>query len=289
MHKNKSDNWDDLRYVLAVAQNGSVSGAARALGVNHATVLRHVTAFEHRYGASVFEKTPTGYLIARDQERVIQATRDVEAAVLAVRRIIEGVQAPLSGIVRVTSTDTFCHAVLPSLIKGLHETADNLSVELICSNAHLDLARLDADVTVRPAAKLPDELYGEKCCRLGFATYCTRQKPGQWLGVVGALGRSQPALWLEKTVPAEMIAGRADSFVTLRELAAVGLGRAILPCILGDADDRLQRIDAGVPDMGVDVWVASHVDLVDVPRIRAVRNYLFAAISENSEKFAGEI
>ncbi len=59
-----SDNWDDLRYVLAVAETGSVSGAARRLGVNHATVLRHVAAYEARHGIELFDKSARGYAVS---------------------------------------------------------------------------------------------------------------------------------------------------------------------------------------------------------------------------------
>ncbi|MCG6901910.1 MAG: LysR family transcriptional regulator [Rhodobacter sp.] len=284
MHK---DNWDDLRFVLAVAQNGSVSAAARVLGVNHATVLRRIAAFESRYEHPIFEKTPRGYSVAHDQGRIIEAAREVEAAILTVDRIIEGAQAPLSGVVRVTSTDTFCHNLLPAMIAGLRRTASDLRVDLICSNAHVDLARLHAEVTVRPAVALPDDLQGEVAARLGFAVYCAPDAPRLWLGPTGALARSRPALWLQDHVAPDSLVGAADSFVTLREMAAAGLGRAILPCILGDGDPRLIRDQVDMPDLSVDIWVASHADLADVPRIRAVCTYLVAAMAQKHAALAG--
>lgn len=284
MHR---ENWDDLRYVLAVAQNGSVSAAARILGVNHATVLRRVAAFEDRHGSPIFDKTPRGYTISRDHERLIEAAREVEAAVLAVGRMIEGAQAPLRGVVRVTSTDTFCHLVLPPMIAPLRANASDLRIDLICSNAHLDLARLDADVTIRPAVALPDDLDGTIAARLGFAVYCRPGAPRIWLGATGALARSRPAIWLRDYVAPETIVGAADSFVTLCEMAAAGLGCAVLPCILGDADARLKREPVDMPDLAVDIWVASHADLADVPRIRAVRDYLTGAIAEHGAALLG--
>ncbi|WP_417248931.1 LysR family transcriptional regulator [Celeribacter sp.] len=84
MHK---ANWDDYRYVLAVARAGSVSGAARELGVNHATVLRRVAGIEARLGVELFEKSVRGYEIAPEKLRLIEAAREVEAAVGAVERL----------------------------------------------------------------------------------------------------------------------------------------------------------------------------------------------------------
>ncbi|MBS0563422.1 MAG: LysR family transcriptional regulator, partial [Proteobacteria bacterium] len=71
-------NWDDLRFVLAVIQEGSVSAAARVIGVNHATVLRRVAAFEAAHGLALFDKTARGYRIPPDRAQVIEAARDVD-------------------------------------------------------------------------------------------------------------------------------------------------------------------------------------------------------------------
>ena len=70
------------------------------------------------------------------------------------------------------------------------------------------------------------------------------------------------------------MAGTADSFLTLQQMAAAGLGRAILPCFLAETDPRLTRQDFRLPDLSVDIWVASHSDLATIPRIRAVREHL---------------
>ena len=286
------DNWDDLRFVLAVAQQGSVSAAARALGVNHATVLRRIAAFEERHGSLVFDKTARGYSVPQERAPIIDAAREVEAAILAVSRMIEGAQTPLHGVVRVTSTDTFCHMILPAILSEFRAEAADLQIDLFCSNAHLDLARLDADITVRPAVSLPRELRGEIVAELGFAVYAARgdtvaRDTVDWLGLSGPLAAAAPAKWLVDSIPPEAIVGSADSFVTLREMAAMGLGRAILPCILGDQDTRLARVATEMPAFQRPIWVASHADLAEVPRIRAVRQYLGRALGAMSDGFLG--
>ncbi len=272
-------NWDDLRYVLAVAEHGSVSAAARALRVNHATVLRRIAAFEETHGGALFDKTPRGYTVPPDRARVIEAVREVEAAVHAVERRIEGVQAPLHGLVRITSTDTFCQDVLPPMLAELRRASSDLQLVLLSSNSHLDLARLHADVAVRPAVRLPADLFGTVAAQLGFAAYAAPGGADDWLGLSGALEQSVPARWLAEAGLAEACAATADSFPSLREMAAAGLGRAVLPCILGAADPRLRRLDGAMPELSVDLWVASHSDLADVPRIRAVREHLVQGLA----------
>lgn len=284
-----SENWDDLRFVLAVAEAGTVSGAARALGVNHATVLRRVAAFEAHHGVAVFERGPNGYAVPRGRARVIQAAREAAAGHLAVARLLAGARAPLSGAVRVTSTDTFCVAVLPVIIAGILGDAPKLRIDVLSSNAHADLGRLEADIAVRPAARLPDDLIGEEAARLGFAVYAPVRDPANrvWLGLSGTLSRVVVAAWLAETQPGEPVAGGGDSFVTLREMVATGQGRAVLPCILGDGDPRLVRREADMPPFSVPIWVASHADLADSPRLAAVRSRLVAGLRGMADRLRG--
>ncbi len=282
------ENWDDLRYVLAVAAHGSVSAAARVLGVNHATVLRRIAAFEDSHGVEIFKKSARGYSISEDRVRVIDAAREVENAVLAVDRIIQGAQAPLRGVVRVTSTDTFCGTILPAMLARWQGQGSELRVELLSTNAHLDLSRLHADVAVRPTAQLPDDLSGEVAAKLAFDIYARPDvTPDRWLGLSGALTRTMVAKWLADNV--ETIVAAADSFVTLRALAVEGMGQAILPCVLGDADERLERRRGRMSEMSVDIWVASHFDLADAPRIRAVRGLLVEGLASIADRLEGRV
>ena len=284
------ENWDDLRYVLAVAGAGSVAAAARVLGVNHATVLRRVASFEARAGVEIFNKSATGYAVQEDRLQVIDAVREVETAVLGVRRMIEGTQAPFRGQVRVTSTDTFCHVVLPPIVRRLQDTAGELQIELLSSNAHLDFTRLQADIAVRPAVTLADELHGKVAAMLGFDVYAAPgSSQNRWLAMGSALSRTQVAKWMIENIPADAICASSDSFLTLRELAAVELGQAILPCVLGDADARLERRSGILPEILVNIWVASHADLADVPRIRGVRRMLADALAAAADRLAGRL
>ena len=282
------DNWDDLRYVLAVAEEGSVSGAARRLGVNHATVLRRIAAFEEAADLSLFEKGPQGYDVPPDLDRIIAATREVDEAVQAVRRMVQGVRAPLSGEVRVTSTDTFCLYVMPEVLLHLRRVAPDLRVELLCSNAHLDLARTHAEIALRPTQHLTDDLSGESPARLGFAAFRAAGAGARdWLGMSGPLARSGPARWLATAVDPARFVAVADSFPVLHEMAARGLGTAILPAFLGDEDPRLERAEGEFEPASVPLWVASHVDLATVPRIAELRRALCDALAAMAPRLAG--
>lgn len=290
MHRQRQTaNWDDLRFVLAVADKGSVSAAARALGVNHATVLRRIAAFEPAEGAPVFERTPGGYVVPPDKLPVIEAAREAEAAMAAVSRTLRVAGPPLSGSIRVTSTDTFCMTLLPQITAEIQARMAGVQIDLICTNAHLDLARMHADITVRPARTLPDNLSGQQAGVLGMAVYAA---PGHrrtvWLGLRGVLAQSIAGVWMAREVPPERVVGGADSFVVLREMAALGIGQAVLPCVLAEGDARLVRLAGAAPPMVVPIWVASHIDLAQAQHLKLARAGLAEALLARASQLAGE-
>lgn len=281
-------NWDDLRFVLSVAESGSVSAAARQLGVNHATVLRRIAAFEAAQGTVIFDRAVQGYAVLPDKLRVIEAAREAQAAMAAVGRTIRGTEAQLAGAVRVTSTDTFCTAVLPAIVAELAGHSGALQIELLCTNAHLDLGRLNADISVRPALRLPEDMAGEKAGELGVAVYAAQGGgAAHWLGQRGAIGRSAPAAWVADNIAPDDVVGGADSYIVLRELVAAGQGRSFLPCCIAEGDTRLQRLAKAGPLIKVPIWVASHADLADAPRLRQVRARLVAALRARAGVLAG--
>lgn len=266
-----NENWDDLRFVLAVAELGSVLQASKQLGVNHATVLRRITAFEARHGAPVFARTAQGYRLLPDQAPVIHAARQAQRAMTEVDRLASGGQERLQGTVRIASTDTLSTLVLPALVNAMSGDAPGLSVALLSGNAYLDLARAPDHLVVRPAQSLSDDLTGDVVAALGFAPYARPGAPRRWFRLVGPLARSVAAQWMREAVPEADLTAASDSFLTLAELAAAGGGIALLPCFVGDADDRLTRCDGIAPSLSVPLWVARHVDVPETGPMRAVQ------------------
>ena len=275
-------NWDDIRFALAVVRAGSVAGAARILKVNHATVLRRIRLFEEGYGFELFAKTPSGYIVHESDRPLIESLEAVEKSVLAAERMFQGRAEPLAGEVRITSTDTLTTTILPEVLSEIQSHAADLKLELQTSNTHSDFARMQSELTVRPALSLPEELDGEIVAQMGLSVYGIHPAPKAWLGLSGLLAASGAGKWMADKVPPDQIAGSADSFVSLREMAASGLGRVLLPNVVGAVEPRLKRLDIPV-DVVVDLWVACHVDFASVPRIRRVRAMLVEALTSRQD------
>lgn len=147
-------DWDDLRFALAVATEGSVAAAARAMSVNHSTVLRRIGAFEKRLGVRLFDRLPTGYVLTAGGEELIASARRMDETVTALERKLAGRDLHLSGTLRVTTADTLAGSILPKIVAGFRAANPGIVVELAVSNAMFNLTKRDADVALRPGVEI---------------------------------------------------------------------------------------------------------------------------------------
>ena len=289
--------WDDLRYVLAVANAGSLAGAARHLGVNHTTVLRRVGAFEKRLGLRLFERLPTGYVLTAGGEELIAAARYIDDTVTALERKLAGQDLRLSGTVRVTTTDTLMASILPAILAEFRAAYQGINVEVAISNAMLNLTRRDADVAIRPSLDPPETLIGRRVAKIAFAIYASpgylaRHKTKhlaahQWLGPDDSLADTSVARWMRTELRASDITLRADSLLGLRQAAGAGLGLAALPCYLGDTAPDLVCVHAPIVAMETALWVLTHEDLRNTPRIRAFTDFAAEAFGRRRALIEG--
>lgn len=276
-----SKNWDNIRYVLAVAEKGSLNAAAKDLGVTHVTVMRRVAAFEESYGLKIFNKTAGGYSVAPEAEPILSVARRVEDAVYSVERTIHGAQDDVAGKIRITSTDTICQRLLPTALRRVSRTYPKLNVTLLSTNSHHDLSRLAADIAIRPTIALENGLSGVVAGNLHFRLYSAEPEPDGWIGMKGGLMRSKPAEWIARHVPKEHIVHEADSFLVLQEMVANGIGVSFLPSFLGDNDPRLHHVTSGPEDLFVPVWIATQEELSENFRYRAIREILVDELGSN--------
>lgn len=285
---NKS-NWDDLRFVLAVAETGSVNQAGKRLAVTHATVLRRVAAFEDSVGQPIFQKSSTGYKILPGKQRLIENARRIQEVMLAIESDLNEQADGLSGTVRITSTDSLSQLILPGMVGPISMHYPGLKISILSANKHLDFETVSAEIAIRPALKLETTLVGDVVARLGFSVYEPRSGADKWIGPEGAIGQSQPAVWMANNVSPADIIQSADSYLVLQNLAAEGIGRCFLPCFIGDADTRLKRCDEQPPAISVPIWVGVQRELKDTAPVRIVSQLLIDEFRKIAPKLSGGI
>ncbi len=289
--------WDDLRYVLAVANTGSLAGAARTLGVNHTTVLRRLATFENRLGLRLFERLPTGYVLTAGGEELIAAARGIEDTVTALERKLAGRDLRLTGTLRVTTTDTLMASLLPEILAEFRSAHAGIQLEVAVANQMFNLGKRDADVAIRPAKEPPEALVGRRVAKVAFAVYAGHGYAARgrridlarerWLAPDDSLAGTSAARWMRATLPESEIVLRADSFVALRQAAEAGLGLAALPCYLGDTSPGLVCVHPPIAEMETALWVLTHEDLRRTARVRAFTEHVAAAFARRRPLLEG--
>ena len=164
-------NWDDLRYLLAVARAGSMSGAARALKVNHATVIRRIRSLEEQLGASLFDRVGHTYVITPAGQVAFDAAEQMEAQSTGVERQVVGQATDLSGIIRVTAPEPMSETILVPLVREFTSRYPDICIELSLSMRVYDLGMREADVAFRVTNNPPQDVVGTRLVRLAMAVY----------------------------------------------------------------------------------------------------------------------
>jgi DNA-binding transcriptional LysR family regulator len=290
-------DWDDLRYVMAVADSGSLAGAAAALRVNRTTVLRRINAFERKQGVRLFERSPDGYALTAAGDEILAAARGFEATIATLERKLAGRDLRAEGSVRVTTTDTLLASVLPPVLASFQATNPKVELSIGVSNALLNLSKRDADVAIRPVAQAPERLVGRRICAVAFAIYrpadaidsVGEDLSGQrWIAADETLAGTSVARWMRSAVPAARVGFRLDSLLAMREVCAAGGGLAALPCYLADIDARLVRVRPPIKEMSTELWVLTHPDLARTTRIRLFVNHVTAAFGRERALIEGQ-
>lgn len=280
-------DWNDLRYVVAVARGGSASAAARLLDVSHATVLRRLQALEQGIGAPLFHRRQTGYELTPAGQQLADAGELIETTVVGTQRSIDGQATDLSGVLRFTTTDSLALALMPPILKAFRERYPQIRVEMIASNARLDLDRREADVVLRPTVRPPQSWVGSRLGPLEFGLYAARSylegrasedwRTLHWVIPCGPFAQRPVVQWLAAQVPAERQVLAADSFVAMRALVLEGVGAALLPRFMGD-DKRLQTVGPAPQDDPGELWLLTHETLRHTPRINVFMQHVAESI-----------
>ncbi len=282
-------NWDNLRYVLMVANKGSIAAAARELEVNRTTVLRRIDKFQENLNCRIFDRGKSGYVLTPEAEKMINAAREVENTLFNMQRQIAGHELKLEGELRVTTTDTFMLSVLGPHLASFRQKHPHIVVDLLVTNNILDLNRRDADVAIRPTGQPDAHLVGRRLCDIEFGIYATpeilssidpkRVFSERWIGFADSLLATPIGAWFDAKIDSRYVCMRCDSFVAIRAAAEAGIGLALLPCFLGDSSTLLRPQKAPVEALTTGLWILTHPDLARSARVHAFVEHFIEALT----------
>jgi DNA-binding transcriptional LysR family regulator len=287
-------DWDGLRYFRAVATTGTLSGAARALGVEHTTVARRLDALEGELGARLFLRNPRGYALTRVGEALLESVASMQREVAAIARLADGQDVEMSGAVRIATADALAkHLILPALAP-LAAEHPGLCLEVVSDTRQHDLARREADVALRIGASLDTRLVGRRLAGLGFGLYGSRPRPArlalaraEFVTFDEVVGKLPHEAWLAEHAPNARVVLRSNRQETLTEAVRLGLGLGLLPCLVAAPDAGLEQWLGPDEVFTRELWLLVHPDLQGSRRVRAVMGAIASYVEEHAETLAG--
>jgi DNA-binding transcriptional LysR family regulator len=277
-------SWDDLRIFLCLAREGTLTTAAKALGVSHPTVARRVQALEKQIGARLFERLPDRFVPTAAGEELLADTESMEKAALSINRRSAGLSDTVSGVVRLSAGEAMA-ALIARHLPGLREQLRQIEFEVVESHMLANLSRREADLLIRE--QVPDlaDIVTRKLGRVAYAIYAARsfavpRKPVlqslPWIGFDDAHNYMPGQQWLQKLLGDARPVIRSNNWLLVHEAVRSGAGLAVLPCYLGDPDPQLHRVGGVLPEVFADQWLLVHRDLRALPRVRAVMDAVVA-------------
>ncbi|WP_420336375.1 LysR family transcriptional regulator [Roseibium sp.] len=294
------DNWDDLKFVLAIANAGTVTKAAKGLGVTHSTVSRRLAALEDRMATRLFERLPEGFVPTAAGEEAVAAAKRMEAEVLALDTRITAQDSELEGPLRVTAAQLLFQVQLAEIMQQFAERHPRIELQMIAANEKLSLHRREADIAVRVTDNPGETLFGRLATGQNRCYYMSRSFARKHRQVMETQhgAASLPCVtfkWWGQGVPKEIrsrypsafISLVADDMIALLAAVKAGMGIGRLPCFLGDPDPDLVRLPGMEPARYLDIWVLTHPDLKNVARIRSFLRFAADAFKERSGLYMG--
>ena len=286
--------WDHLRYVLETVRQGGLSGAARVLGVNHATVSRRIAAVEEELGAVLFDRLPGGYSPTEAGRDAALAAEQMEAAEAALSLRIGSRDRGLSGPVAVTAPQLLIERVLATAFAAFHDAHPEIDLTVLATNDALNLSRREADVAIRISDTPAETLVGTRVAEQRAAVYASRDyaaalagNPDRPLDWIRFLHWPGPPKEIRAAFPQQRIVLAVDDMMAAIGAVRAGIGATRMPCFLGDSDPQLVRLPGLEPFPYPSVWVLTHADLRRVPRIELFMQFIADFLKKRRNVFAG--
>ena len=272
-------NWDDVRYFLMLAQQGSLSATARALGVEHSTVARRVSGLEQSLALKLFDRFARGWVLTEEGKRLYPKACEIEEKMLGLQRSATE-QSVLSGRVCVSAPPLLLNYFVMPRLKNFRTEYPMIELQLMGERYGADIGRGEAEIALRLFE--PREP-GLAVRRLGVVNYglygtaacCALPESEQtFIGFDSSMPDLPQKRWLDEHVGDRGYVLYANDMVLMREAAVQGWGMAILPCFFAAETPGLQLLAVKSALPSVPVYLVMHPDVRRNRRVRVVADCL---------------
>jgi DNA-binding transcriptional LysR family regulator len=276
--------WSDFLIVQTIARHGSIAKATIPLGMSHATLLRRLDQIETRIQTPLFERLRGQYTLTAAGHEIDQAAQAIEPIAMAAETRARGTDPRPSGEVRLNTSSIIATHLLPVVLAQFGTAFPEVRIELSTSRDHVNLRRRDADVALRIADTVPDWLVGRELGVLRFKVYARRSgrapvaqrdlaeliQQRRWIAFERDAVDQKFDRWLVSEVADAQVVLRVDNFTHAAAMARAGLGIALLPTFIEGSLVDLQPLTAPIAALDTPLWLVTHAELRNVPRIQVM-------------------
>jgi DNA-binding transcriptional LysR family regulator len=279
-------DWQDLVHFASLARAGSLSGAARELGCDHATVGRRIASLERALGLRLVDRLPRSSPLTSDGRSVAALVSNMEDSAEAIRRYAKSAAAAPSATIRISAPPSVAARLIAPNAAAFHAANPGITMALYGATANSALDRGEADIAVRMTRPEEGELLIRRIGVMRFGIYSTAavaEQPAEtwsFIGYDATHDHLTQQVWLRSLLAGRTIVFQASDVFGQLEAARAGLGVVALPRFLGDKDQVLVRLTPALPSPTRDVWLVAYPDLRRSPAIRSVIDFLTRIIGE---------
>lgn len=291
-------DWEDLKIFVALARHGSMRSAGAALGVHGSTVTRRVDHFERKLGVRLFDRRGSQWSLTDAGQSLMQSVHRVEDEIDGIERRLQGLDDRMEGDIRVSLPDVMGTGFLMTELAEFCQKWPDVRLELVPSYDVADLSKREADVAIRVTSDPAENLVGRRLATFAVAVYAApaylskhdpQRAPERCRWLHWHLNSEREVEQRARWFPGVPMGPALGSLPLQAEAAAASMGLAILPCAFGDADPRLKRVPGVEPELGGELWILTHPDLVRSARIRQFLDCVSSAFRRNQADLLGGV
>ncbi len=281
-------DWSLVQAFLAVAETGSLSAAARALGTSQPTLGRQVRTMEAQLGADLFRREPRGLHLTETGAAIVEPARAMRAAMGQIALTAAGRTNRLDGTVRITASVAVSLYHMPAIIARIRLAEPLIAIELAPGDTTTNLLYREADIAVRMFRPTQLDLVTRHLGDISLGVFAAKSyldrrgmpRTARDLMDHDVVGYDQSPLIEEGfrqagfPITRDFFKTRCDDNAVYWELVRAGCGIGFAQCNIGRVDPLLSEIKLGFPLPVLPVWLTAHEAMRQTPRIRRVWDLL---------------
>nr|WP_273544028.1 LysR family transcriptional regulator [Croceicoccus gelatinilyticus] len=276
-----------MQNFLAIARHGTLSAAARALGVTQPTMGRRLASLEETTGTRLLVRTPEGFVLTALGEQVLARAETMEEEALAAELLINSSNVQLDGLVRLTTVETLAGQFVAPCLIDLQRDHPGMAFELVPATQSLSLSRREADIAIRMRRFEGGMVVERKIGSLALAAYQAanadpEEVSRRYVTVLHDQSHLPEAKLLEQTFRESVPSIRSNNRDVQYQAVCNGGGIGLLPRFRADHDPRLVRVRPDLPVIKREIWLGIHSDLRKMPRMRVTMDALIDTFAKNA-------